>query len=212
MGAPSSSRTSKSAAIPGWFRAARSRASWSKRERRSAFPTRSSGRALSATSRPRRVSRARQTSPCTLADMDPVFQGAPRKRLARGWTNLSVPREEREPRPLGGGRGLGSRHLRKGISTSRSSASHGSGAFVHCHPRTKWPTEQGFFSGSSCVVCAWPLCTCVETASAVNATAARRAGYLRAERSAGPTTGVISRPPKVEGVTPNDKPVIEADG
>jgi hypothetical protein len=119
--------------------------------------------------------------------------------------------EGRERTPAAAsGRGLGSRRLRKGISTSRSSASHSSGASVHSLPGTKWRTEQEFFFGSSFAVCAGPFSTRVEIATGVNATAARRAGCLPAQRSAEPTTDGISRPRKAEGVMPNDKRGIES--
>ena len=50
-------------AMFGWFKLASSLASRSKRDRRSALPATSSGRTLSATSRPSLASSARHTSP-----------------------------------------------------------------------------------------------------------------------------------------------------
>ncbi len=55
--------------IFGWFRAEAARASWTKRRRRDSSVRRSAGRTLIATSRPRRVSRARYTSPIPPAPM-----------------------------------------------------------------------------------------------------------------------------------------------
>jgi len=68
---PASSPKSWRATMFEWLKAATARASRSKRFRRSGSRAKASGRTLTATSRPRRVSRARKTSP-----MPPAPRGA----------------------------------------------------------------------------------------------------------------------------------------
>src|SRR6266496_3902018 len=77
---PSADSISWMVTMFGWLRAEAARASWTKRRRRLSSAIRSAGRTLIATSRPRRVSRARYTSPIPPAptsertSYDPSFE------------------------------------------------------------------------------------------------------------------------------------------
>src|SRR5262249_40524832 len=88
----------------GWFKADAARASFSKRFNREGSAETSAGRTLIATSRARRVSRARQTSPIPPAPSGPSVSYGPSRtpvaRLKRNPSERDLDRGAEEPRVL----------------------------------------------------------------------------------------------------------------